>query len=105
MVLSIYEIKRRVQAHDSQNPYFFNRNTMKFFKQTLKDFRVRKLKDGKFFIYATDKQGHKDFLRGFNVTARVFDPQTNTLAFPKLADETLVQDEWTKKHYLIEHGE
>ena len=103
MSLSIYEIKRRVHAHDPNNSHFFSKNTMKFFKQTLKDFRVRKLKDNKLFIYAIDKN-HKDFGRGFNLTARIFDPVSNTLTFPKLADDTLVQDEATKRLYLIEQG-
>lgn len=37
MKLTIYEIKRRVKATGS---HFFDRKTLKFFNQTLKDFSV-----------------------------------------------------------------
>lgn len=38
--MTIYEIKRRSYE---KKPYYFDRKTMKFFNQTLKDFRVYKI--------------------------------------------------------------
>ena len=46
---TIYDIKR--YTLDS-GPYFFSRDTMKFFKQTLKDFRITKLSFNKWYILA-----------------------------------------------------
>lgn len=45
--MTIYEIKRRSQE---KKPYYFDRKTMKFFNQTLKDFKVCKI-DGFKNIY------------------------------------------------------
>ena len=47
--MNIYEIKRRISKTDST---FFSRDIMKFFGQTLKDFRVKKLRDGNYFFCA-----------------------------------------------------
>jgi hypothetical protein len=49
--MTIYEIKRR---YESANPegHFFDRAAMKFFQQTLRDFRVKKISDGVYQISA-----------------------------------------------------
>lgn len=70
--LSIYDIKRLTSETE---PYFFSHSTMKFFKQTLKDFRVIRLfKEGKYLIIANNK------LTGF-YTQRKFNPNNNKLEF------------------------
>lgn len=62
--MNIYEIKRRV----TNAPYFFNTKTMKFFGQTLKSFKVRKLANGNYYLFAPHKHGF---------TEREFNPITN----------------------------
>lgn len=47
--LTIYDIKYQTQETE---PYFFDRKTLKFFGQTMKDFSVRKSPTGRIFIYA-----------------------------------------------------
>lgn len=69
--MTIYEIKRRTAE---TAPYFFSRKTMKFFKQTLKDFSVKKIGDKKYLITAKS---------GVHTTARIFDTETNTLTMTK----------------------
>jgi hypothetical protein len=66
--MTIYEIKRR-SAETS--PYFFSKITMRFFGQTLKDFRVYKEPDGRYRITAQGLYGTK--------TVRYFNPVTNEL--------------------------
>lgn len=66
--MTIYEIKRLTEKTE---PYFFSRNTMKFFKQTLKDFRVYKLNKFEYLITAKSFAG--------NLTQRIFDIRTNEL--------------------------
>ena len=51
--MTIYEIKRRLE--DSA-PQFFSRETLKFFGQTMKDFRVYKQEDGRFLFTAPIRQ-------------------------------------------------
>lgn len=46
---TIYEIKRSVIA---TSPYFFDRQTMRFFNQTMKDFTVVKSPTDRIFLYA-----------------------------------------------------
>ena len=66
--LTIYEIKRLTKE---KAPYFFSAKTMKFFNQTLKDFKVESMKDGRFKISAHSFGG--------NETIRFFNPKTNDL--------------------------
>lgn len=47
--MTIYEIK---QASQEKAPKFFSRENLKFFGQTLKDFKVKKMENGKFQISA-----------------------------------------------------
>jgi len=65
--MTIYEIKERTRE---TSPYFFSRNTMKFFGQTMKSFKVWKQADGRFMVYAKNKHGE---------TVRYFNPLNNQL--------------------------
>lgn len=79
--MTIYDIKRLT---NQTSPYFFSRNTLKFFKQTLKDFRVYKQKDGKYLItapmYRTNDNGKLVYVSD---TKRLFNPITNELELIK----------------------
>jgi|GEM_PF-3212152 len=44
---TIYDIKYRTQE---KQPFFFDRKTLKFFHQTMKDFKVKKSPFGRIFI-------------------------------------------------------
>jgi len=66
---SIYDIKRWVEDKGS---YFFTRKTMRFFRQTLSDFSVKRYGDDKFYICAPMPHGK---------TERIFNPFTNELEF------------------------
>ena len=108
--MNIYQIKRRVKAHDPDNQNFFSRSNMKDFKQTLRDFRVRRLGDGKFLIWAKNKfmWVSRDYAGyggiDLSLTCRIFDPETNRLSFAKTKEGTLVNDEPTKLVFLLERG-
>ena len=62
--MTIYEIKRRV----TNAPFFFTSKSMKFFGQTLKSFKVHKLENGNYYLFAAHKHGF---------TEREFNPITN----------------------------
>lgn len=70
--MTIYDIKR-LTANTA--PYFFNRKSMRFFNQTLKDFKIYKQKDGKYLITAPSYWDGR--LMGH--TKRLFNPVTNEL--------------------------
>ncbi len=90
--LTIYDIKRL--SYDS-SPYFFSRGTMKFFRQTLKDFRVYKCKDiGKYYIIAD--RLHGESIHG--VTERYFNPITNELE--SVEGDSVLQDKRNKTKRL-----
>jgi hypothetical protein len=72
--MNIYEIKEKTKDTE---PYFFSKKTMKFFNQTLKDFKVKKQKDGRFKISADSWPVNSD-LYG-NKTIRFFNPENNKL--------------------------
>ena len=77
--MTIYEIKRRTQE---TSPFFFDRLTLKFFGQTLKDFRVKKRKDGKYVLSAPVRILKNPFTQQripSGETRRVFNPETNRL--------------------------
>jgi hypothetical protein len=71
--MTIYDIKR---MSEDKAPYFFERKTLKFFNQTLKDFSVKKLNEERYYISAPmrDSRGHQ-----VGVTKRVFDVRTREL--------------------------
>lgn len=51
--MTIYQIKREAVNGE----YYFSRETLKFFGQKLSDFKVRKIGQGVYFIYAPAKRG------------------------------------------------
>jgi len=70
--LTIYDIKRLTEE---TSPYFFSRNTLKFFGQIMKDFKVIKQKDGRYQIKAICKNAPiKPYY-----TIRYFNPFNNKL--------------------------
>jgi hypothetical protein len=71
--MTIYEIKDRTAQ---TSPYFFSRDTLKFFHQTMSMFRVKKQDDGRIRISApmTDHQG-----KHVGETVRYFNPTNNEL--------------------------
>ncbi len=71
--MTIHEIKRLTQE---TNPYYFDRQTMRFFGQRLRDFRVQKQPDGRYRISApiTDRDG-----RNMGESVRFFNPANNEL--------------------------
>ena len=73
--MTIYEIKERTKE---TSPYFFSRDTLKFFHQTMSMFRVKKQSDGKYRISAPMRDWN-----GKNVgqTVRYFNPETNQLEY------------------------
>ena len=74
--MTIYEIKERTKE---TAPNFFSRKTMKFFGQTMKDFKVEKQPDGKYRISASSGDNWK----GHYLTIRYFNPETNKLELGK----------------------
>ena len=67
-IMTIYEIKRLTKK---TAPYFFSKDTMRFFNQTLKDFKVKKQIDGRYKITAKGKYN--------TTTKRFFNPKNNEL--------------------------
>jgi hypothetical protein len=78
--MSIYEIKRLTKE---SAPYFFSKETLRFFGQTLKDFKVYKQKDGRFKIIAPVGFNWSFIPLGFSrndfKTVRFFNPINNKL--------------------------
>ena len=70
--MTIYEIKRLTKK---TAPYFFSKDTLRFFGQTLKDFKVYKQKDGRFKIIAPSGPNWSNALQ----TVRFFNPLNNKL--------------------------
>ena len=66
--MTIYDIKYKTRETE---PYYFTRKTMRFFGQTLRDFRVKKMVDGRYRISAPvrsrfSKQIVSESVRYFN---------------------------------------
>jgi len=78
--MTIYEIKTRLEE---TAPKYFSRETMKFFGQTMKDFRVYKQKDGKFLLTAPIRQRTRfsgsEIWATIGQTRKIFNPETNRL--------------------------
>jgi len=80
--MTIYEIKDRTQKTE---PYFFSRDTMRFFGQTMRSFRVYKQPDGKYLIRARSGKNWSEV----HYTERLFNPLTNELELlPETETET-----------------
>ena len=71
--MTIYDIKTRTQE---TSPHYFTRSSMKFFGQTMKDFKVYKQADGRFLIVAPmrDRSG-----KTIGESKRYFNPVNNEL--------------------------
>lgn len=71
--MTIYHIK---EATRETAPFFFTRETMRFFHQTLRSFSVRKQADGRYRIAADmrDSSG-----RHMGVTERFYNPANHEL--------------------------
>jgi hypothetical protein len=65
--MTISEIKK-LTAETA--PYYFARDTMRFFKQRMSDFKVSKCEDGRYLIQAPSKYG---------TSVRYFNPVNNEL--------------------------
>ena len=70
--MTIYEIKKRTKE---TAPYFFNRETMRFFGQRLSDFTVKKQSDGRYKITCPSGENWD----GNYQTVRYFNPKNNVL--------------------------
>jgi hypothetical protein len=74
--MDIYEIKKRTME---SAPYFFSKETLKFFGQRMSSFRVHKVNKYEYYINAPSYLNGK--LMGY--TERLFDTRTNELKFIK----------------------
>ena len=70
--MTIYEIKRLTEE---TAPYFFSKDTLRFFGQTLRSFSVKKQEDGRFKLSAPSG----DNWNGDHETVRYFNPENNEL--------------------------
>jgi hypothetical protein len=73
--VTIYDIKERTKE---SSPFFFTRDTLKFFHQKMSDFKIKKQPDGRYLICAPMKD-HSGRIVG--QTKRYFNPDTNKLEF------------------------
>jgi len=71
--MTIYEIKERTAQ---TSPYFFSRDTLKFFHQTMSSFKVKQQSDGRIRISAPMKD-HTG--KHVGETVRYFNPANNEL--------------------------
>lgn len=71
--MTIYEIKKLTKE---TSPHFFTKESLKFFGQTMKSYKVYKQQDGRFMITAKmiDTDG-----RYMGETVRYFNPENNKL--------------------------
>jgi hypothetical protein len=81
--MTIYEIKEQTKK---TAPHFFSRETMKFFNQRLKDFKVKKLNETQYLIYAPSYWDSK--LMGN--TMRIYDTITKELKDASFVDPDLL---------------
>ena len=70
--MTIHEIKKLTKE---TAPYFFSKDTMKFFGQTMKSFAVEKHPDGRYRVSAPSG----DNWIGHHFTVRYFNPVNNEL--------------------------
>ncbi len=69
---TIYDIARLTSE---TSPYFFSRETLKFFGQRMSDFKVYKQDDGRYLVTAPVIKNGKEVSR----TQKYFNPETNEL--------------------------
>ena len=70
--ITIYDIARLTSE---TSPYFFHRETLKFFGQTMSSFKMYKQNDGRYLVTAPMVNGGKQV----GTTERYFNPETNEL--------------------------
>lgn len=87
MKMTIYDIKYNVQ----DKTHYFDRGTLKFFGQTLKDFHVRTSPTGRIFIYAPSRWNGK--LMGYSFAEYL---PAGTLETPR------TEEGGAAEHYTIE---
>lgn len=68
--MTIYEIKRLIS---DEKPHFFSRSTLKFFGQTLRDFKVTKINETQYRVIAPVLLNGKKI----SETKRIFDTTLN----------------------------
>jgi hypothetical protein len=81
--LTIYDIKYLLGA----STHYFDRKTLQFFGQTLRDFKVTKLDDGRYELRAVLRQGKngsvcyevRDGKRYTMYSEKIYNPITNKL--------------------------
>ena len=71
--MTIYEIKQLTQE---TSPYFFSRNTLKFFNQKMRGFSVIKQQDGRYKISQSMKDSQGKII---GQAIRFFNPSNNEL--------------------------
>jgi len=71
--MTIHEIKNRTLE---TSPYFFDRQTLKFFRQRMSMFSVKKQPSGKYLISCPMRDSS---MRVVGYTQRLFNPLTNEL--------------------------
>ena len=72
--MTIQEIKA---ATSKTLPYFFSKDTLRWFGQTLESFKVYEQKDGRFLIEAPMLDRSSD--KNMGTTKRYFNPKNNDL--------------------------
>ena len=70
--MTIYDIKYRTLG---TSPYYFTRSAMKFFGQTMRDFKVKRQPDGRYLITAPTRMNGEII----GTTERYFNPENNKL--------------------------
>jgi len=100
---TISEIKR---ATVKTAPYFFSRDTLRFFGQTMSSFKVKRSPKGNIYIYARSVQKDREGARLRVVidtyTLRRYDPETQQLRLTKIPHpERLCLED--VKRYIAKH--
>ena len=93
--MTIQEIKQRTKK---TAPYYFSADTLNFFNQSLKDFKVKKLNDTEYLIYAPSySYGNAESItemingRFMGYSMRIFDTITNELKDASFVDADLLK--------------
>lgn len=76
LTMNIYQIQELTRK---TAPYFFSKDTMKFFGQTMSRFRIKKQTDGRYLISQPMKDRSSGRIMGY--TERYFNPINNELEF------------------------
>ena len=87
--MTIQEIKQRTKK---TSPFYFSADTLKFFNQTLEDFKVKKLNETEYLIYAPSYSYDAENITGrfMGYSMRIFDAITNDLKDASFVDADLL---------------